>query len=155
MIRNNHNTQYLYQLASVNLPSRIDGASVDMCKTHIIIDSSCIDDKKCKIIYKKRLEELQSRQENFYKACKNDLIICLKQNFIINELSAAIVEDEEILVTNNFAIITPNNNEYSRILLDAFHNDYVISQLKPLKFGRNYFEIDIREIENLLIPFKK
>lgn len=155
MISTDHNTQYLYQLANVNLNDRVSGHELERNKECSIIDCDCIDEKKSVIRQVKKYIGCEKNQGEFYRAVKNDFILCLKQNFIIGELMGAIITEDEVLVTKEFAIITPKKREYGKILMEAFHNDYVISQIKPLNFGRNYFEITPQEIENLLIPYNE
>jgi len=150
----NWQTLYLYQLCHVNLPSReVVNLDKDLI-TYNIIDNDCIDDKASKIIKTKKLKELNSDREKFKVALKGDFIICLEQNFIKGELKAAFVE-EDSLVTENFAVITPKVNLNLDFLMWAFKQDYVISQIKPLNLGRKYFNVTGKELSKILIPIDK
>lgn len=150
----NWQTLYLYQLCHINLPSReVVNLDKDLI-TYNIIDNDCIDDKLSKIIKTKKLKELNFNKAKFKIALKGDFIICLEQNFIKGELKAAFVE-EDILVTENFAVLTPKVNMNLDFLMWAFKQEYVISQIKPLNLGRKYFNVTGKELSKILIPVDK
>jgi hypothetical protein len=148
----NYEALYLYQICDVNLPSRVNQECLDSMKTYTIINNNCIDEKHCKIIKTQCFKENIKDNEGYYRAFRGDIILCLKQNFVKGDLTAAFVEEDEILVPKNFAILTPKEYKYSELIMWAFHQDYVISQIKPLNIGRNYFQVTVDELCKVLIP---
>lgn len=147
-----YETLYLYQICDVNLSSRVKQVYLEPMKTYTCIDNDCIDDKQCKVIKTKSFNgELKDNNE-FYKAFKGDMILCLEQNFVKGDLTAAFIEEDEVLVPKNFAILTPKEHKYADLIMWAFHQDYVISQIKPLNIGRNFFQVTVEELYKVLIP---
>ncbi|WP_291572272.1 hypothetical protein [Clostridium sp. UBA4548] len=147
-----YETLYLYQICDINLPSRVSNLPIEATQTYTLVDNECIDDKQCKIIKTKTIQNSLENSNEYFKAFKGDFILCLKQNFIKGDLTAAFIEDEEVLVTSNFAILTPKEYIHSDLIMWAFHQDYVISQIKPLNIGRNFFQVTADELSKILIP---
>lgn len=147
-----YETLYLYQICEINLPSRVKTCELDPTETYTLIDNECIDDKECKITKTKKFKGNSVDKDRFFKALKGDFILCLKQNFVKGDLTAAFIEEDEVYVTKNFAILTPKEYINSDLIMWAFHQDYVISQIKPLNIGRNFFQVTADELSKVLIP---
>ena len=106
----NCETCYLYQIADVNLSSRTLKETTEIDDSYRLIDESCIDIFKQKIMDTKPIKEFNVSHENVIIAKKGDIIFSLKQNFIKGEFCAALVNEDNILVpSNSFAIITPKD----------------------------------------------
>lgn len=149
----NCETCYLYQIADINLSSRTLKETTEINNSYKLIDESCIDIFKQKIINTKPVGNSNMLYENVNIARKGDIIFSLKQNFIKGELCAALIEEDNILVPNNsFALIIPKDKSKSDDLMFLLKDDYVISQIKPLDTGSNYFNITVKELNNILIP---
>ena len=149
----NCETCYLYQIADVNLSSRTLKETTEIDDSYRLIDESCIDIFKQKIMDTKPIKEFNVSHENVIIAKKGDIIFSLKQNFIKGEFCAALVNEDNILVpSNSFAIITPKDKNKSDALMLLLKDDYVISQIKPLDTGGNCFNITLKELNNILIP---
>jgi hypothetical protein len=150
----NYEALYLYQICDVNLSSRINQLCLEPMKTYSLVDNDCIDERQCKIIKTKSFKAELKDTGEFYKAFKGDIILCLKQNFIKGDLTAAIVEEDEILIPKNFAILTPKKYKNSDLIMWAFHQDYVLSQIKPLNIGRSFFQVTVEELSKVLVPIE-
>jgi len=147
-----YKTLYLYQICEINLSSRVKTYELDPMKTYTLIDNECIDDKECKITKTKEFRGNSQDKDRFFKALKGDFILCLKQNFVKGDLTAAFIEEDEVYVTKNFAVLTPKEYINPDLIMWAFHQDYVISQIKPLNIGRNFFQVTPDELSKVLIP---
>lgn len=149
----NCETCYLYQVADINLSSRTLKETTEINNTYKLIDESCIDIFEQKIINAKPVKSFDILYENVNIAKKGDIIFSLKQNFIKGEFCAALINEDNILVpSKSFALITPKDKNKSDDLMLLFKDDYVIAQIKPLDTGSNYFNISLKELNNILIP---
>lgn len=145
----NSQTFYLYQIAEVISceKSKISRNSNEFNK---FIDENCIDVNEQKIVRKK--EVLSKISESSIVANKGDIVICLKQNFNEKNLCVALVEDDNILVSKEFAVIIPKKNRSSEKIFSLFRNDYIISQLKPLYSRSDQFNLSLEDINNIQLP---
>jgi len=148
---NKYQTSYLYQLCHINLPSRLKITDTEKSKTFTIVDNDCIDEKQCKIVRTKIIDKNLDNCGILRKALKGDFILSVNQNFIKGDLTAAFIE-EDVLVTDNFVVLTPKENIDPNIFMWAFHQEYVLSQIKPLNIGRKFFQVSIDELSKILIP---
>lgn len=144
----NSETCYLYQIAEVS-PYKKSLINKNI-KKYKLVNPDCVDCKMQKIV--DNGEVTSEDIDDLIIANKGDIIISLKQNFKENELCVALVEEENMLVSQDFFIITPKEKENSEKILTLFRDEYVVSQIKPLYTGDEYFHINIQEIKNIQLP---
>ena len=148
-----HEGYYLYQIADINLATRKIGDFSKVKNKYDLVDEECVNYNTQQIINTKSLNNVNFKC-NFNLAKKGDILISLKQNFKPKEFNAVIL-NKDYVVTDKFAIITPKEKVNGKKLVKCFKDDYIISQIKPMDIGKDHFNINIKELSNILIPIKK
>lgn len=100
----NSETFYLYQIAEVNLPKKRMSISNFNAKDYKFVNEKCIDENIHRIT--KSFKENDIKLEKDIPIIeKGDIILPLKQDFRSTKLSIALVQENSIMLSDNFAII--------------------------------------------------